>query len=65
MYLHGHDRRAQLGHTEAVELLPFAVDGAHVDDALEVEHRARRRRRHSVLPSAGLGDDAALAELDR
>ena len=38
------------------------VLGAHVDDALEAEARADRRRRDAVLARAGLGDDALLAE---
>ena len=48
-------------HPEDVERLPAHVLGAHVDDAVEAEQRARRRRRDAVLAGAGLGDDALLA----
>ena len=60
-----HYLGAHLGHAEAVELLPLAIDGAHVHDALEPEERARGGGRHAVLPGAGLGDNALLAQLDR
>ena len=44
-----------------VGLLAAHVLGAHVDDALEAEQRARGRGRDAVLAGAGLGDDARLA----
>ena len=52
---------AEHAHAEDVQRLARHVFGAHVDDALEAEQRARRGRRHAVLSGAGLGDDAALA----
>ena len=55
------DRRAEQAHAEDVQRLPRHVLRAHVDDALEAEQRAGRRRGDAVLPRAGLGDDAALA----
>ena len=55
------DRRAEQPHPLDVGLLAAHVLGAHVDDALEVEQRARRRRGHAVLAGAGLGDDPPLA----
>ena len=58
---HRHDGRAEELHPVDVEGLPFDVDGAHVDDALEAEERARGRRRDAVLPRSRLGDDARLA----
>ena len=58
--------RAHLGaeqvHPLDVRALPAHVLGAHVDDALEAEARADRRRRDAVLAGAGLGDDPPLAE---
>jgi len=41
-------------------MLATHVLGAHVDDALETEQRARGRRRDAVLTRSGLGDDAML-----
>ncbi len=54
-------RRAEQPHAKHVERLPPHVFGAHVDDALEAEQRARRGAGDAVLPGAGLGDDARLA----
>ena len=48
-------------HAEHVGLLPLDVGRAHVDGARQAEQRAHRRRRHAMLPGAGLGDDAGLA----
>jgi hypothetical protein len=47
-----------------VDVRPLAghVLGAHVDDALEAEPCADRRRRDPVLAGARLGDDPPLAE---
>jgi hypothetical protein len=52
-------------HAVDVDLLPLDVDRAHVDDAIQTEARAHRRRGHAVLAGAGLGDDAALAHAAR
>src|SRR5262249_45475063 len=41
------------------------VFNAHIDDALEAEQRAHGRGSDTVLPRAGLGDDAALAHAAR
>ena len=54
------DGRAEQPHPLDVRLLPAHVLGAHVDDALEIEQRARGRRRDAVLAGAGLGDDPRL-----
>src|SRR5918999_1854625 len=54
-------RRPQQAHALHVRPLAPHVLGAHADDALEPEQRARRRRRHAVLAGAGLGDDPRLA----
>jgi hypothetical protein len=51
---------AEQPHALDVDRLAPHVLGAHVDDAFEAEERRRRRRRHTVLPGAGLGDDARL-----
>ena len=59
--LHRHDLGAQHLHAEHVRLLPLDVDGAHIDDAIEPEAGAQRRRGDAVLAGAGLGDDALLA----
>ena len=48
-------------HAEDIGRLPADVFLAHVDDALQPQHGADRRRGHAVLAGAGLGDDAALA----
>ncbi len=52
---------AQQPHPLDVRLLAANVLAAHVDDALQAEQRAGRRRRHAVLAGAGLGDDPRLA----
>ena len=57
----GDDRRAEQLHPLHVRALAPHVLGAHVDDALEPEQRARGRGRDAVLAGAGLGDDARLA----
>ena len=56
------ERRAEQLHAEDVQRLAADVLAAHVDDALEAEHRADGRGRDAVLPGAGLGDDARLAD---
>ena len=58
--VHLLDRRPEQLHADDVQRLAAHVLGAHVDDALEAEQRAGGRRRHAVLPGAGLGDDAPL-----
>mmetsp|Transcript_3996 Transcript_3996/g.12089 ORF Transcript_3996/g.12089 Transcript_3996/m.12089 type:complete len:551 (+) Transcript_3996:487-2139(+) len=58
----GHALAAEHVHAKHVERLPRAVDRAHVDDALQPEQRADRRRRDAVLARARLRDDARLAE---
>ena len=55
------DDRSEQPHPLDVRPLPPHVLGAHVDDALEVEQRARRRGGDAVLAGAGLGDDPPLA----
>jgi hypothetical protein len=58
--------RAHLGpeqtHPLDVGCLPGHVLGAHVDDAVEPEACADRRRGDAVLAGTGLRDDALLAE---
>ena len=61
----GTHLRAEQLHAEDVRLLPLDVDRAHVDDAVEAEQRAGRRRRDAMLARAGLGDDARLAHAPR
>ena len=56
---------AEQPHPRHVERLPRGVDGAHVDDTLQAQQRARRRGRHPVLASTGLGDHPRLAHLPR
>mmetsp|Transcript_19189 Transcript_19189/g.60366 ORF Transcript_19189/g.60366 Transcript_19189/m.60366 type:complete len:466 (-) Transcript_19189:822-2219(-) len=59
-------RRHHLGaehlHAEDVQRLAFHVHGAHVDDALQTQQGAGRRRGHAVLARAGLRDDPGLAQ---
>ena len=61
--------RAHLGaeqpHALDVRSLAPHVLGAHVDDALEPEAGADRRRGDAVLARARLGDDPSLAEAHR
>ncbi len=52
------DLRAQQLHTQDVRGLTHDVFAAHIDLALKTEERRDRGRGHSVLPGAGLGDDA-------
>jgi hypothetical protein len=52
-------------HALDVGPLPAHVLLAHVDDALEVEAGADRRRRDAVLAGARLGDDPPLPESPR
>ena len=52
-------------HPEDVEHLPFDVLLAHIDLALQSKQRTNRRRRHSVLTRAGLGNDPLLAHSNR
>ena len=59
------DRRPQQVHTKHVEGLSAHVFGPHVDDALQTEQRARRRRRDPMLTSARFRDDSGLAHPDR
>ena len=60
--LDGAHLRAEQPHALDVGTLPAHVLAAHVDDAVEAEARADRRRRDAVLACAGLCDDALLAE---
>ena len=60
--LDGHDLGAEGVHAEDVELLPLAVDGAHVHGAVQAEHGADGGGGDAVLAGAGLGDDAGLAD---
>ena len=60
--LDGDDRGAEEVHPLDVGRLPAHVLGAHEDDALEPEARARGRGRDAVLAGAGLGDDPRLPE---
>ena len=62
--IHAADFCAQEPHPEDVERLPVHVFRAHVDVTLEPEQRARRRRRHAMLPRTSFGDDALLAHAD-
>ncbi len=57
----GLDGGAHQPHPLDVGLLAAHVLGAHVDDALDAEQRARGRGGDAVLAGAGLGDDARLA----
>ena len=56
-----HDLGAEQLHSEHVGRLALDIGRAHVDDAVEAEQGANRRRGDAVLPGAGLGDDALLA----
>ena len=58
---HLDDLGAEHAHAGHVEGLAAGVDLAHVDAALEAEHRAHGGRGHAVLAGAGLGDHAGLA----
>ena len=58
---HAANFGAEQPHAEDVEFLAAHVFGAHVDDALEAQQRADRRRRDAVLAGAGFGDHALLA----
>mmetsp|Transcript_12442 Transcript_12442/g.29425 ORF Transcript_12442/g.29425 Transcript_12442/m.29425 type:complete len:608 (-) Transcript_12442:233-2056(-) len=60
--LDGHDLGAEGVHAENVELLPLAVDGAHVHGAVQPKHGADGGGGDAVLAGAGLGDDAGLAD---
>ncbi len=59
------DLGAHQAHPEDVHLLALDVFLAHVDLRVEIEQRARHRRRGAVLARAGLGDEALLAGLLR
>ena len=62
---HGNDLGAEQLHAEDVERLPFGVDLAHVDHAVETEERGSSGRRDTVLAGACLGDETALAHVLR
>ena len=53
-----HHIRAEHTHAKDVQRLALAINCAHVDDALEAEHRGDSGGGHAVLASAGLSDDA-------
>ena len=57
---HRPDLGAEHPHAVDVRLLAAHVLGAHIDDAVHVQHRAHRRRGHAVHPGARLGHDAPL-----
>ena len=57
----GDDLRAEHFHAIDVERLALAIHRAHVDDALEAEHRGDGGGGDAVLAGAGFGDDARLA----
>ena len=57
----GHDLRAEHLHADDVQALALHVLGAHVHGALQPEQGRRRRRRHAMLPRAGLRYDPLLA----
>ena len=59
--IHAANLRAQQSHAENVQFLAAHVFGSHVDDALEAQQRAYRRRGYAVLPGASFGDHAMLA----
>ena len=59
--VHGLHRGAEQAHPLDIRFLAPHVLGPHVDDALEVQQRARGRRRDPVLAGARLGDDPPLA----
>ena len=54
-------------HTHALDVGPLTADveGAHVDAAGQAHQGAHGGRGYAVLPGAGFGDDAALAEVAR
>src|SRR5205807_5435962 len=56
---------AEQAHALHVGFLAAHVLGAHVDDALQAEQRARRRGGHAVLARSGLGDHPRLAHPPR
>ncbi len=58
---HSANLGSQQPHAQHIQLLPLHVHIAHVDHAFEAQQRACRRRRHPMLPRAGLGDDPLLA----
>ncbi|EKD60025.1 MAG: hypothetical protein ACD_54C00985G0001 [uncultured bacterium] len=62
---HRHHFRPQQPHAEHVRRLPFHIMRAHVDHAFQPELGADRGRRHTVLASAGFGDDPGLAHPPR
>ena len=57
----GDDLGAQQPHPVHIEGLAHRVLGAHIDDALQAQHRAHGSRGHAVLPGAGFGNNAPLA----
>mmetsp|Transcript_23587 Transcript_23587/g.35848 ORF Transcript_23587/g.35848 Transcript_23587/m.35848 type:complete len:754 (+) Transcript_23587:16-2277(+) len=63
--LHGHHLRPQGVHSEHIELLTFAVHGAHVNRAVQAELGADGGCRHAVLSSSSLSDDTRLADFLR
>ncbi len=60
-----NDFGAQKLHAEHIGLLPFDVDFAHIDDALQSKPGTSRGGGHAMLAGAGLGDDAGLAHPPR
>lgn len=58
---HRDHRRTEQLHAIDVDLLPFDVGGAHVDQAFQAQTCSDSGAGHAVLAGAGLGDDAGLA----
>ena len=61
----GNHLGAEHFHAEDIGLLPLYVDRAHIDDALQAEARAGRRRRDAMLAGSCFRDDALLAHAPR
>ncbi len=59
------DLRPEQAHAVYIQLLTAHIFLAHVDNAFHAEEGAHGRGGYSVLPSAGLGDDAVLAHAAR
>ena len=55
------DRGAEEAHPVDVQPLSLSIDLAHVDLNREAENCACHRRRNTVLPGPGLGDEPAFA----
>ncbi|KAI9919403.1 hypothetical protein PsorP6_017522 [Peronosclerospora sorghi] len=49
-------------HAKDIERLALRIDISHVHDTVETEQGTRRRRGHTMLPRARLGNNARLAQ---